>query len=196
METRDLGSRQPTGGKGDGAQAPTEAARGETSVSGAGALESVVNGYLLEQALIVDVQRVLERVEVRLAYLEQIGKLVGAPDLAQVFECLNGAVADQLEADYREVQRGHTEAEDGNERDLFLVTGLGVRPEHARSVAVAYNGLAPRTRRAFYAVAIHARPLAELMAEISTSEWKTPEGLRQDVVLALDTLMGVEAPKR
>ena len=155
-------------------------------------VEQQVSLFVAEYSYILELQSVIDRVIGRLEYHKRGASAQGPLDQAGLLGVIEQAVQDQLLAEFRELEHGAEGRPETSDRDSFLISGIGVRPNHARRVGVAFNRLALITRRAFFGLVVRGEKIEDLVGE--GNEWATPEELRLDVVLALDTLMGRNTP--
>lgn len=114
-------------------------------------IESAVRSLLIEQALLVDVERLVARGMAQAAFAARLYR--GWPPLSLwLRQCLERALTALLEEDRdRLLENGPLPRED-EASYAFLREAHGVAPERAVAVAVVFNDLPPIVRRCYYDV--------------------------------------------
>ncbi len=144
---------------------------------------------LAERALLLDHT---DLVELTLARLEFHRRLEGVEVLNEglLAQCIDEAINELLQQDYRRLDAGLTEACEGNDRDSYLVEDLGVHPPQLYPAVVAYHALTQQERRAFLLACRKDVALSDLVG----GEWSSLEELRSDFMTALAALMNRPRP--
>ncbi len=148
-------------------------------------IERFVNDYVREQALFLDVEELLVRVTAHTQYQRGLGDSVERPRSADLRAITGRAVQSLLRERAQDTLEGTSEAFLPDECDQFLSSGIGVKASDTRIVALKFNRLPRRVRRAFFAVALRLESMQDLVG----TEWESVEDLRRDIHQALLVLM-------
>lgn len=147
-------------------------------------MERLCSAKIREQALILDLDRFVIQAVGRVARGIQ---LEGEVEFSSpwIDERLDEALADLNRKDRELFEKGRREAIPTCDASAFLIEGLGLDPDEAHARIVAYNGLPLTNRRAFFAIAVDCTELVDLVG----TEWKTMADLREDMMVALETIL-------
>ncbi len=151
------------------------------------ALDRMVNRSLRDSALILDHTRLVRCVEGRIGVLAGL-KGLDVLGLEEIQACVEWALEELQRRESLLVESGAEVRDDELEAYEFMIQGLGVQRQDARTTLLAYNALPAKVRHAFRRVVLEHEDGTRLIGE----GWDSLEQVRSDALEALGVIMGRE----
>ncbi len=172
------------------AQPPKGVAERLAIWGGADAFGEICRAVVREQGVLVEESALMEEALARIAASLDRDRETSDFQKEDLSKIALQAITEILRRDHQRLIAGEAGARAGSTRDEFVVQALGFHPDEAHRVAVRFNSLSLRTRRAFFDVLIDHIPPSEVVQR--EEAWPSARALVKDLYAAILHLRGSE----